>query len=152
MALRQANFARSNKRPAQFFFTLPSMSRTVLLTFILLAANAMAQLPGPGTETVHSVAHVKAGHDAEYARLSADTWALYTRLGLVLDHPHIVLRGADENGRPYFVEIFTWKSPDIPDHAPPAVRAMWKQLEQLCETRDGRPGIDFEAVTPVDLY
>lgn len=128
------------------------MKRIALLVFAsLLAANAPAQLPGPGTETIHSVAHVKPGHEAEYATLSARTWAVYTRLGLVLPHPHVVLRGTDDRSRPYFVEVFTWKSPDIPDHAPPQVRALWNQLEQQCEPRDGRPGIDFAVVTPVVL-
>jgi len=117
----------------------------------LLAINVAGQLPGPGTETVHSIAHVKAGHEAEYAKLSGNAWALYKRLGVVLDHPHVVLRGTDEKGLPYFVEIFTWKSPDIPDHAPPEIKAIWQQLEQACERRDGRPGIDFAPVTPLDL-
>ncbi len=128
------------------------MKRIVLLIVsTLLAATAPAQIPGPGTETIHSVAHVKPGHEAEYARLTAQTWAIYTRLGLVLRHPHIVLRTTDKKGRTSFVEVFTWKSPDIPDHAPPEVKAAWKQLEQACEPRDGRPGIDFEIVTPVAL-
>lgn len=121
--------------------------KSLLILVTLLAANVPAQLPGPGTETVHSVAHVKPGHEAEYTKLSEESWAIYIRLGLVLDHPHILLRGADDKGRPFFVEIFTWKSPDIPDHAPPEVKAIWKQLEQACEPRDGRPGIDFGAVT-----
>lgn len=125
--------------------------KLLLILAPFLAAGLAAQLPGPGTETIHSVAHVKPGQEAEYAKLSAESWALYKRLGLVLDHPHIVLRGADPKGRAYFVEIFTWKSPDIPDHAPPEVKAIWKQLEQACEPRDGRPGIDFDAMTPIDL-
>lgn len=128
------------------------MSRQwLLIVCSLLPVSVTAQLPGPKTETIHSVAHVKPGHEAEYAKLSAETWKLYTRLGLVLDHPHVVLRGADGKGRPYFVEIFTWKSPDVPDHAPPEVKAIWKQLEQACEPRDGRPGIDFDAMTAIDL-
>ena len=120
-----------------------------LIASLLFAASAYAQLPGLGTETIHSIAHVKPGHEQEYARLDAKTWAIYRRLGLVLPHPHIMLRGADDKGRPFFVDVFTWKSPDIPDHAPPEVKAVWKQLEQACEPRDGRPGIDFEALTPV---
>src|ERR1700689_581741 len=101
------------------------MTRKWLLPlFAALAIHATAQLPGPGTETVHSIAHVKPGHEAEYAKLSEETWAIYIRLGLVLDHPHVVLQGADDKGRPFFVEIFTWKSPDIPDHAPPEVKAI----------------------------
>jgi hypothetical protein len=122
-----------------------------LISCALLAMNVTAQLPGPGTETIHSVAHVKPGHEAEYSKLSGEAWALYKRLNLVTGRPHVVLRGVDEKGRPYFVEIFTWKSPDIPDHAPPEVKAIWQQLEQACERRDGRPGIDFAEVTALAL-
>jgi hypothetical protein len=125
--------------------------KTPLLLSLLTIRLAAAQLPGPGTETMHSIAHVKSGHEAEYAELSAKTWALYKRLGLVLDKPHVVLRGADGKGRTYFVEIFTWKSPDIPDHAPAEVKAIWRQLEDACEPRDGRPGIDFSEVTAVQV-
>ncbi len=126
--------------------------RTLMISVCILAiAVAAAQLPSSGTETIHSVAHVKPGHEAEYAKLSVEAWALYKRLGFVLDRPHVVLRGSDEKGRPYFVEVFTWKSPDIPDHAPPAVKAIWQQLEQICEARDGRPGIDFSEVTALQL-
>lgn len=125
---------------------------TLLISVCMLSICVRgAQLPGPGTETIHSVAHVKPGHEAEYAKLSADAWALYKSLGLVLDRPRVVLRGSDEKSRPYFVEIFTWRSPDIPDHAPAAVKAIWQQLEQVCERRDGRPGIDFAEVTALQL-
>ena len=128
------------------------MKPIALISLCFLSAGLVsAQLPGPGTETVHSVAHVKAGLEAEYARLSEKAWALYRRLGLVLDSPHVVLRGTDEKGRTYFIDVFTWKSPDIPDHAPEEVKAIWKQLEAACEVRDGRPGIDFSEVTAIHL-
>jgi hypothetical protein len=94
---------------------------------------------------------VKAGHEIEYTQLSEKAWALYRRLGLVLDRPHVVLRGTDEKGRSYFVEVFTWKSPDIPDHAPAEVKAIWQQLQAVCEVRDGRPGIDFSEVTAIQF-
>ena len=126
---------------------LKAVISVCILTIILTAA----QLPGRGTETIHSVAHVKAGHESEYAQLSQKAWALYKQLGFVLDRPHVVLRGTDEKGRSYFVEVFTWKSPDIPDHAPAEVKAIWQQLEAACEVRDGRPGIDFSEVTAIQL-
>ena len=128
------------------------MKPIALISLCFLTASLVsAQLPGPGTETVHSVAHVKAGFEAEYAQLNEKAWALYKRLGLVLDKPHVVLRGTDEKGRTYFIDVFTWKSPDIPDHAPEEVKAIWKQLEAACEVRDGRPGIDFSEVTAIHL-
>ena len=130
------------------------MTVTIGLTALCppgFAQKTPAGLPGPGTETIHSVAHVKRGMEAHYAEISAQAWALYRKLDLVLPSPHVVLRGADEAGLPYLVEIFTWRSADIPDHAPPEVLALWKQLEEACEKRGGRPGIDFAEVTAVAL-
>jgi hypothetical protein len=126
--------------------------KSLVISVCILAICAPAsQLPGPGTETIHSVAHVKRGKEGDYAKLSGEAWRLYTRMGFVLDRPHIVLRGVDDKGRTYFVEIFTWKSPNIPDHAPAAVKAIWNKLEAVCERRDGRPGIDFSEVTAVQI-
>lgn len=126
--------------------------KSLLTSVCLLTIGALAfQLPGPGTETIHSVAHVKPGREADYVKYSDEAWAFYKRMGFVLDRPHVVLRGKDEKGRPYFVEVFTWKSPEIPDHAPPAMRAIWNKLEEVCEPRDGRPGIDFAEVTPLEI-
>jgi hypothetical protein len=139
---------------------MPGMTkRTVLLIAIaavvagglLGSAQKSSVLPGPETETIYSIAHVKPGMENQYAELSARTWAIYRKLDLVLEKPHIVVRGVDADGLPYFIEIFTWRSPEIPDHAPPEVRAIWQQLESVCEKRNGRPGIDFTEVTAVQI-
>ena len=61
----------------------------------------------------------------------------------MLPKPHLVVRGTDGAGKTYFVEIFTWKDASIPDHAPPEVRAVWKQLEAACEPPGAAPGVDF---------
>jgi len=132
--------------------SLIAAAATIAFAGICVSAYAQkppTNLPGPGTETMHSVAHVKRGLEGRYAELSAEAWALYRKLDLVLERPHVVLRGVDAAGLPYFVEIFTWKSADVPDHAPPEVLALWKQLEEACEKRDGRPGIDFSEVTAI---
>jgi hypothetical protein len=119
------------------------------LTTTLAIVCSLTSPAGQDTETIYSIAHVKRGMEAQYAELSARTWALYRKMDLVLAKPHVVVRGTDSEGLTYFVEIFTWKSADIPDHAPGEVRAIWQQLEQACEKRDGRPGIDFTEVTAV---
>lgn len=119
------------------------------LTLSLSAQKKDSGLPGPATETIYSIAHVKRGMETQYAELSAKTWAIYRRLDLVLPAPHLVVRGMDSANLPYFVEIFTWKSAEIPDHAPAEVRAVWQELENACEKRNGRPGIDFTEVTAV---
>jgi hypothetical protein len=119
------------------------------LTLSLFAQKKASDLPGPGTETIYSIAHVKPGMEKQYAELSAKTWAIYRKLDLVLPAPHVVVRAVDSQNLPYFVEIFTWKSAEIPDHAPAEVRAVWQELENTCEKRNGRPGIDFTEVTAV---
>jgi len=124
---------------------------SLALTLPLFAQKKTSELPRPGTETVYSIAHVKRGMETQYAELSAKSWAIYRRLDLVLPAPHVVVRGVDSQNLPYFVEIFTWKSAEIPDHAPAEVRAIWQELENACEKRDGRPGIDFTEVTVVGV-
>jgi hypothetical protein len=119
------------------------------ITLSLFAQKKTSELPGPGTETIYSLAHVKRGMETQYAELSAKTWAIYRKLDLVLPAPHVVVRGVDSENLPYFVEIFTWRSADIPDHAPAEVRAVWQELENACEKRNGRPGIDFAEVNAV---
>jgi hypothetical protein len=119
------------------------------LTLSLFAQKKASEPPGPGTETIYSIAHVKRGMETQYAELSAKSWAIYRKLDLVLPAPHVVVRGVDSQNLPYFVEIFTWKSAEIPDHAPAEVRAVWQELENACEKRNGRPGIDFTEVTTV---
>lgn len=126
-----------------------SAALAVALSFSLFAQKTATSLPGPGTETMYSIAHVKRGMETRYAELAAKSWGIYRKLDLVLPAPHVVLRGVDEQNRSYFVEIFTWRSADIPDHAPAEVRAVWQELENACEKRDGRPGIDFAEVTAV---
>lgn len=125
--------------------------KTFIAFCIWTTSVAAGPLPGKGTETIHSVAHVKRGREVDYTKLSAEAWGVYKRLGFVLDTPHIVLKGTDEKGRAFVVEVFTWKSSDIPDHAPPEVKAIWRKLEDVCEPRDGRRGIDFSEVTALQL-
>ena len=123
--------------------------RFALLAFGAYALAAQSPQPGApagGTETVISTFRVRAGKEAEFARVHAQAWPAYRRLGLVAEKPHLVLRGVDEAGKTYFVEIFTWKDHDAPDHASPEIRAIWAQLEALCEPRLGHRGIEFPEV------
>jgi hypothetical protein len=110
---------------------------------VYFAGRDGAARPAPDAETIYCVYHAKPGREAACADLLAKTWSLYRRLDLVLAKPHVVVRGSDEAGKPYFVEILTWRDAAIPDHAPAEVRAVWKELQGVCEPRGGRPGIDF---------
>ncbi len=111
-----------------------------------LAAQQPAATPAGGTETVISTYRVRAGKEAEFEKVHAQAWPAYRRFGLVAEIPHLVLQGVDEAGKPYFVEILTWKDHDAPDHASQEIRAIWAQLEALCEPRLGHRGIEFPEV------
>jgi hypothetical protein len=129
----------------------------LLFVLLLLAAPAFAQeksaapAPKDETETVITTFRVIQGKEAEFAKVLAKAWPTYHKLGMVLDQPHLILRGEDAPGKTYFVEILTWKSSDEPDNAPPEVSAIWKQMEALCEPRGGHRGIEFPEVWVVNL-
>src|SRR5206468_4297225 len=108
-------------------------SRVILIMAIVVfgAANLMAQAKADvktdntksesntkdDTETVYTTFHVIPGKEAEFAKVLEKAWPTYHKLGMVLEKPHLILSGADEQGRPYFIEILTWKDHDAPDHA-----------------------------------
>ncbi|HXI38471.1 MAG TPA: hypothetical protein VNH83_00765 [Bryobacteraceae bacterium] len=126
-------------------------STTIRFAILALGVYALAgQQPSAtaagGTETVISTFRVRAGKEAEFAKVHARAWPAYRRFGLVAETPHLVLQGVDEAGKPYFVELLTWTDHEAPDHASAEVRAIWAQLEALCEPRLGHRGIEFPEV------
>lgn len=136
-----------------------SLQRTGSL-FAIIAASLVfgaltlpkgkAAAPKSETETVITTFRVKQGKEAEFSKVLAKAWPTYHRFGMVLDTPHIVLRGLDESGKTYFVEILTWKDHDAPDNAPAEVSAIWNEMGPLCEPRLGRPGIEFPEVQIIE--
>jgi hypothetical protein len=117
----------------------------ILLACALISTNRPVQAQND-TETVMATYRVKQGKEGDLLKLLAKHWSIIHRLGMVRDQPHLVLRGKDNSGKTYFVEILTWEDPDTPDHAPAEVHAIWKDMETLVEPRDGHPGIDFPEV------
>ena len=109
-----------------------------------------AQPPRPETpETVMVTLHAKPGGEADLARVIARHWDTARRLNLVLDTPPVTLRGAEDGGKTYFVHVFTWRDAGIPDAAPAAIQAIWTEMNQLVESRGGRPGLYFTEVSIV---
>jgi hypothetical protein len=94
-------------------------------------------------ETVIVTVRPKAGAEADLARVMADHWAICQRLNLVLAEPHVRIQAKDTEGKPYFVEIFTWRDEDIPDNAPAEIQAIWTEMNRLVEARQGRPGLEI---------
>jgi len=101
-------------------------------------------------ETVLVTYRVKSGKEAEFREVLSRAWEIYRQDSLVFAEPHIVVQDTEE-GKPRFVEIFTWVSRSIPEHAPDSVKAVWKEEESLCERRGARYGIEpgeVELVVP----
>jgi hypothetical protein len=116
-----------------------------LLIAILMCGACYAAEP----ETVMVTLHAKAGMETDLARVIERHWETARRLNLVTDAPHVTLRGTEDGGRTYFIEIFTWRDGDIPDAAPAEIQAIWNTMNQLVEAREGAPGLNFRAVALV---
>jgi quinol monooxygenase YgiN len=115
----------------------------------LAAAITNTPVANPDTETVIDRFQVKPGKEADFLKVLQTHWPTLRRLNMVLETPHVVLRGEDDEHKTYFIEVLTWKDHDTPDHAPPEVLAIWKEMEALCERRLGHRGIEFHEVQVV---
>src|SRR5882672_1537468 len=93
-------------------------------------------------ETVLVTYHVKPGKEAELQSLLSRAWEISRKERFVFAEPHIVVQDTEDGGKPRVVEIFTWVSRSIPEHAPDSVKTIWKQEESLCERRAGHYGIE----------
>jgi hypothetical protein len=105
------------------------------LLLVLFAIVALAQQAGK-PETVMVTCLAKHGSEAELARVLARHWTTARELKLVLDAPHLTLRRTETGGRVSFVEIFTWRDASIPDNAPPAIQAIWTEMNKLADKID----------------
>src|SRR6478672_12499256 len=86
---------------------------------------------------------VREGSEPEFGTICNQAWATYLRLGLIRETPHVVLRGKDEAGKTYFMEIVPWKDRAVTGNPPPEVGQLWGQLEGVCESRPGHRSIEF---------
>lgn len=122
-----------------------------MLVAATFASHVMrAQQPAPAQpETVVVTLHAKPGAEAQVADVVARHWAAARRLNLVLDAPHLTLRGTEAGDKVYFVEILTWRDASIPDAAPAEIQAIWAEMNRLVEARDGRPGLQINEVAIV---
>jgi hypothetical protein len=117
------------------------MKRTIATLLLSLSVCLAADKP----ETVMLRFQAKAGAEDDLARVIARHWKTARDLKLVHDAPHVTVRGS-ENGKTYFVDIFTWRDASIPDAAPPAIQAIWAEMNKLVEARGGKPGIEIAEV------
>jgi hypothetical protein len=102
---------------------------------ILCSLAAFAQQAGK-PETVMVTCLAKEGSEAALARVLASHWTAVRELKLVHDTPHLTLRRTETGGRTTFIEIFTWRDAAIPDNAPPAIQAIWAEMQKLSDKID----------------
>ena len=106
----------------------------------------LAQQSAPEPETVVITFHAKPGAEAELARVIEKHWTVARETKLVHDSPHLTLRRIEGGNKACFTDIFTWRDTGIPDNAPPAIQSIWAQMNQLVESRDGKPGLGIAEV------
>lgn len=105
------------------------------------------------TQTVLAVYRVRQGNEDRFLEALTSHLPVLRQQGLVDDERPTVLRGHDDQGRVFVVEIFDWVSEEASSqaHDNEAVARIWAQLESLCEARDGRPAAEFPHVDRVRL-
>jgi hypothetical protein len=109
------------------------MRNLVISAALLLTTTVAVAAP----ETVVITYRAKKGSEAELQRVIEKHWATIQRLGLVAAE-HQLFRGEGS-----FFEILTWKDESIPDHIPPEVGTIWKEMNGLV---DGKDGLSFAVV------
>ena len=123
------------------------------LTFLLMSlafqvSSAATRAGVDEPETVMVTLHAKPGADAALAEVVARHWDIARRLNLVIESPHLTMRGHENGGESYIVDIFSWRDASIPDAAPPEIQAIWAEMNRLVEARGGRPGL---SITPMSV-
>ena len=106
-----------------------------------------------GPQTVICTYRVQSGAEEAFLEHLERHWPTLRRLGLATDAPPQIYRGTDKSGATFFTEIFAWRDAAAPAraHELPEVMAVWEPMGKLCESRDGRPSMEFPHVQPVVL-
>ncbi len=96
---------------------------------------------------------VRAGCTDAFDDLLRGHWPTLRRLELVTDRPEQRYRGIDVDGEPVVVSIFEWVDAEAVAraHEHPDVAEIWEAMEPLCESRRGRPSMEFPHFEPVPV-
>jgi hypothetical protein len=106
-----------------------------------------------GTETVICLYRVKKGNERKFERLLERHWPALRALGLVTRRRARHFRGVEHDGEPIFVEMFDWISGEASEkaHTHAEIAAIWEPMDALCESRAGRPNMEFPHVQPLEI-
>jgi hypothetical protein len=133
---------------------MKSLTKSVRILLFALLLSGLSQvvrsqtLPATSPETVLATYRVKPDQLDAFLKMMPEYWAALLQRGLVVAQPYVLLRG-EENGKPIFVQVFSWKDHEVSDHVPPAIQAYWDKMNAMVEARDGHPGIEFPEMTIV---
>ncbi len=116
---------------------------------LVLASAVGAQNKKDIPETVHVTYHAKAGSEAALEKVILRQWQVARKMNLFNPAPHVLVRGMEAGNKTFFAEVAEWRDENIPDHAPPEIQEIWKEMRGLVEQRDGRPGIEFVQVAVI---
>jgi hypothetical protein len=96
---------------------------------------------------------VKPGSEAGFKKLLARHWPTLCRVGLAADIPSTIYEGSEGDDAPIFVELLHWKNAGGADraHELPEVMAVWEPMGKLCESRAGRPAMEFPIVSQLEI-
>lgn len=91
---------------------------------------------------------VKPGNEQAFETLLSQHWPTLAGLGLVTGKPPEQFKGLEQdNGQPIYFEIFEWQDgASERAHEHPEVMAIWEPMDALCETRSGKPNMEFPHV------
>jgi hypothetical protein len=97
---------------------------------------------------------VKPGAEPAFQQLLARHWPTLRRVGLAADVASTVYAGSEGEQQPIFVELLHWRDAGGADraHEIPEVMAVWEPMGKLCESRAGRPAMEFPRVEPVEIH
>jgi hypothetical protein len=126
-------------------------ARVALAVTLCFVGSLAAGQPAEKPETVMLTYRAKQGSEAELIQTLAKHWQKACELKLVCETPHVVVRGTDYEDKPYLVEVLTWRDDRIPDAPPAAIQSIWAEMGNFVESRGGKPGIDIEVVSPIDV-
>lgn len=105
----------------------------------------------PEAPSVVCIYRVKRGSEDKFQRLLERHWPTLREVGLASEQPPQHYRGAEQDGEPIFIEIFSWKDESAAQraHERPEVMAIWGPMGELTESRGGRPAMEFPHVQPI---
>ena len=103
------------------------------------------------SETVICHYRVSPGNEEAFETLLDNHWPTLQRLGLTTARPPQHFKGTEQdNGQPIYFEIFEWLDGAAERaHEHPEVMAIWEPMDTLCETRGGKPNMEFPHVQPM---